>query len=276
MENEHNRYITKKIGVPRMILTLLGIMIIGIGAAWFGKNQKTGSSSEMAQDTRKDLLSTVGNQPADTEKTQPSQQDQSESVLNSQSPQKEVVSEIPFLDTKIVGEKKNVEKSIPEQKKQATAVEGQKPVKQEVVAPSQPVVFPSEKSTPQKETPVAVEEQKPSQPTVVPPLQPVVQKKEFADGTYSARGFYISPAGGEEVNVSLTLKDTTITSAEFTGKAENPTSRQWQNIFKDGYREKVIGKPIKELSLTVVSGSSLTPKGFMDALEKIKQQASNS
>jgi hypothetical protein len=35
----------------------------------------------------------------------------------------------------------------------------------------------------------------------------------------------------------------------------------------------VVGKNISELQLTKVSGSSLTPQGFMDALEKIKAEA---
>jgi 23S rRNA (uracil1939-C5)-methyltransferase len=36
---------------------------------------------------------------------------------------------------------------------------------------------------------------------------------------------------------------------------------------------QVVGKNIEELNLTVVNGSSLTPKGFMDALAKIKVDA---
>ncbi len=35
----------------------------------------------------------------------------------------------------------------------------------------------------------------------------------------------------------------------------------------------VVGKKIDEVQLTKVAGSSLTPKGFMDALEKVKTEA---
>ena len=35
----------------------------------------------------------------------------------------------------------------------------------------------------------------------------------------------------------------------------------------------VVGKNIDEVAITKVAGSSLTPKGFTDALEKIKADA---
>lgn len=101
----------------------------------------------------------------------------------------------------------------------------------------------------------------------------IKSKDTYADGTYSAIGNYTSPAGEEQVVISLTLKDETITNTEFTGKATHPASKKWQEIFSAGYKEKVIGKSINELSLVAVSGASLATKGFMDALEEIKQQA---
>jgi len=95
----------------------------------------------------------------------------------------------------------------------------------------------------------------------------------YEDGTYSAAGDYTSPAGAEKVEVSLTLKNNEITDTQFTGTATNPASKKWQDTFSTGYKEKVIGKSLSELSLTAVSGASLATKGFMDAVEKIKQQA---
>ena len=46
-----------------------------------------------------------------------------------------------------------------------------------------------------------------------------------------------------------------------------------QGNFKAGFSELVVGKPVDQVSLSVVNGSSLTPKGFMDALAKIKAEA---
>ncbi len=95
----------------------------------------------------------------------------------------------------------------------------------------------------------------------------------YKDGTYSAIGEYQNPASREQVNVSITLKGGAVTAATFTGTPDNPTAVTMQNRFKQGFSALVVGKPIDEINLTVVNGSSLTPKGFMDALTKIKEQA---
>lgn len=95
----------------------------------------------------------------------------------------------------------------------------------------------------------------------------------FKDGTYRQTGTYSSPAGAETVDVSLTLKEGVITDSSFTGKASNPASIRLQTAFAQGYRQYVVGKKIDEVDLSVVNGSSLTPKGFMEALDKIEAEA---
>lgn len=96
---------------------------------------------------------------------------------------------------------------------------------------------------------------------------------QFKNGTYNAVGTYISPGGAERVNVTLTIFEDTITGAEVTAQATVPTSEFFQEDFIANYKTQVIGKSIAELQLTKVSGSSLTPKGFNDAVAKIKTQA---
>lgn len=98
-------------------------------------------------------------------------------------------------------------------------------------------------------------------------------KRKYRDGTYSAAGNYVSPAGPELVNVSLTLKDDVIVEASFQATSSSEKSTHFQQLFADGFKEEVAGKPIDDLALTVVNGSSLTPKGFMDALRKIQVEA---
>lgn len=95
----------------------------------------------------------------------------------------------------------------------------------------------------------------------------------FRDGTYSATGNYASPGGSESIDVTLSLKENVVTSVVVTPKAENPASKNWQARFISGVEKVVVGKKISEINLNEVSGSSLTPKGFMDALEKIKMEA---
>lgn len=95
----------------------------------------------------------------------------------------------------------------------------------------------------------------------------------YADGTYTASGAYTSPAGAESVTVTLTLKDNVVTEVSSTSSAENPKSQYMQKQFADGISSAVVGKSIDSIELTVVNGSSLTSKGFMDALERIKSEA---
>lgn len=95
----------------------------------------------------------------------------------------------------------------------------------------------------------------------------------YKSGTYTVDGSYTSPAGPEMIAVKLTLKDNIVTSAEVTPKAVAPMSQRFQGQFISGYEQYVIGKNIDQINVSVVSGSSLTPQGFNDALAKIKAQA---
>lgn len=107
------------------------------------------------------------------------------------------------------------------------------------------------------------------------PDQSLIKTTEvfFKDGTYSAMGNYASPGGSESIDVTLSLKENVIASVVVVSKAENPASKNWQARFISGVESVVVGKKINEIDLDVVSGSSLTPMGFMDALEKIKMEA---
>jgi uncharacterized protein with FMN-binding domain len=95
----------------------------------------------------------------------------------------------------------------------------------------------------------------------------------YKDGTYSATGNYISPGGAETISVTLTLKDGIVTAAEVVPQATRPISVTLQNDFAANYKVQVIGKNIEGLQLGKISGSSLTPKGFNNALEQIRTQA---
>ncbi len=95
----------------------------------------------------------------------------------------------------------------------------------------------------------------------------------YKNGTYSATGDYTSPGGAETIGLSITLKNDVIVDAQFTAMATRAISKQMQDIFAANYKVLVIGKNIDEVKLGKVSSSSLTPKGFNDALAKIKVQA---
>lgn len=99
------------------------------------------------------------------------------------------------------------------------------------------------------------------------------QKNLYKDGTYTASGNYVSPGGAEAIGVTLSVKENTVTDVQIEVKAGIPTSKNWQTIFSKNVSAVVVGKKMDEINLDVVSGSSLTPVGFMDALSKMKVDA---
>lgn len=108
-----------------------------------------------------------------------------------------------------------------------------------------------------------------------PPITTPVDntKKTYKDGTYTAIGTYNSPGGMDKLKVTVTLKSNIITSATVVNMAGDKTSSRYQNMFIANYQSLVVGKNIDSVKLDVVSGSSLTPIGFNNALTTIKAQA---
>jgi uncharacterized protein with FMN-binding domain len=96
---------------------------------------------------------------------------------------------------------------------------------------------------------------------------------EYKDGTYTATGSYQSPGGPDHIGVTVTLKNDIITSASITPEPGDRTSAHYQSLFASGYQAVVVGKDISTLHVDAVSGSSLTPIGFNDAISQIKTQA---
>lgn len=101
----------------------------------------------------------------------------------------------------------------------------------------------------------------------------VTTNNTYKNGTYAATGDYISPGGPETVGITLTLADGVITAASAEVQATLPASVNWQTKFSEGLSAAVVGKSLDEVKLDKVSGSSLTPVGFNEAVEEIKVQA---
>jgi uncharacterized protein with FMN-binding domain len=95
----------------------------------------------------------------------------------------------------------------------------------------------------------------------------------YADGTYTADGEYVSPAGPSKVTVEITLADDIVTGVTVTPLSSDPSAKGFQTQFADGIAAIVEGQDIDTLSVSRVGGSSLTSGGFDDAIEKIKAEA---
>ena len=105
--------------------------------------------------------------------------------------------------------------------------------------------------------------------------KPVVSlmRSVYKDGSYTATGSYMSPGGQDQIGVTLTLANDIITDVSINPQAGDRTSSRYMARFASGYKQYVVGKNIADVNLTNVSGSSLTPIGFNDALNQIKAQA---
>ncbi|MCT9137616.1 hypothetical protein [Streptomyces violarus] len=96
--------------------------------------------------------------------------------------------------------------------------------------------------------------------------------RTYADGEYSADGEYGTQ--DSSIGVSLSLDDGVITQVDVTPHATNETSLDYQERFAQAVPDLVEGKLIDDVRLDRVAGSSGTPDGFNDAIEKIKAEAS--
>ena len=110
-------------------------------------------------------------------------------------------------------------------------------------------------------------------PASQPAPAPVAAATEYKNGTYQATGTYDSPAGPESIGVSITISNDTITNSSVTLLAGDRTSQRYQQRFASSYQSLVVGQSVDSVQLGAVSGSSLTPIGFNNALATIKAQA---
>jgi uncharacterized protein with FMN-binding domain len=111
-------------------------------------------------------------------------------------------------------------------------------------------------------------------PSSVPADKPPAAKSsKYKDGTYTASGTYNSPGGFDSLGVSFTINNDIVVDSNVTSGANDPRSARYQNMFISGYKPYVIGKNIDTISLDRVSGSSLTPAAFNEALGQIKTEA---
>jgi uncharacterized protein with FMN-binding domain len=104
--------------------------------------------------------------------------------------------------------------------------------------------------------------------TTTPPSAP-----DYADGRYTAEGSYVAPSGPETISVSLTLAGDVVTEVSVTGDAVDHSAFEFQRRFAKGIAAEVVGRDIADLSVSRISGSSLTSIGFNAAVEAIRSEA---
>lgn len=141
------------------------------------------------------------------------------------------------------------------------------PVSQATASPAAPVASQTPLELPPSNAPAAT-------PAVTAAADvPKQTASIYKDGTYTATGSYMSPGGYDQITVTLIIANGIVTDATVVSGAGDGTSQRYQDRFIAGYKPLVIGKDIATLNVSRVSGSSLTPIGFNDAVAQIKTAA---
>ena len=97
----------------------------------------------------------------------------------------------------------------------------------------------------------------------------------YKDGTYTADGSYRTPETVEKITVTVTLAGGVVDKVQVTGDPQARETERYQGQFIGGISELVVGKPLDEISVSKVAGSSLTSQGFTQAIEKIRAEAAS-
>lgn len=96
----------------------------------------------------------------------------------------------------------------------------------------------------------------------------------YKDGTYNAMGNFYTPDGGEQIGVTVTLVKGNISSVKVDDSSiYNGTSFAYTERFVNGISSVVVGQNIDNVNVGRISGASLTPMGFNNAIETIKANA---
>jgi hypothetical protein len=93
----------------------------------------------------------------------------------------------------------------------------------------------------------------------------------YRDGTYTAKGQYGNLPSF--LTVTIQLEDDRITSTAVKTHATDPTSLDYQRRFAAAVPGAVQGKPIADLRVGRLAGSSGCPTGFNAALDQIRAKA---
>lgn len=94
---------------------------------------------------------------------------------------------------------------------------------------------------------------------------------DYRDGTYTAEGLYGNLPS--KLTITLQLVGNRIQDVSVRTHATDPTSLDYQRRFAAAVPALVKGKPIAEVQVGKLAGSSATPDGFNAALKRIRDQA---
>lgn len=78
---------------------------------------------------------------------------------------------------------------------------------------------------------------------------------------------YVSPAGNETIELSVSVADGVITAVTATPQATNEISKKLQTSFSEKVSAQVVGKKISDLGADAIGGASLTTGAFKNFVQ---------
>ena len=103
--------------------------------------------------------------------------------------------------------------------------------------------------------------------------QPKVDTGNYKDGEYKIKATY-GPVAEDSFDVNLNIASGNVSSVEITPHPFTPVSKKHMDAFSKVISSKIVGKPLKDLHISVVAGASWTSDAFNKALDVARKESS--
>ena len=106
-----------------------------------------------------------------------------------------------------------------------------------------------------------------------PQNQHKVDTGNYKDGEYKIKATY-GPVAEDSFDVNLNIASGNVSSIEITPHPFTPVSKKHMDAFSKVISSKIVGKPLKDLHISVVAGASWTSDAFNKALDVARKESS--
>ncbi len=100
-----------------------------------------------------------------------------------------------------------------------------------------------------------------------------VDTGNYKDGEYKIKATY-GPVAEDSFDVNLNIASGNVSSVGITPHPFTPVSKKHMDAFSKVISSKIVGKPLKDLHISVVAGASWTSDAFNKALDVARKESS--
>ena len=104
--------------------------------------------------------------------------------------------------------------------------------------------------------------------------QSTTSSSSYKDGTYTTSTSYSVPEGyTNSIEVSLTIANSKVTTVTVNDSYDDHESQRYIDGFESSIESAIVGKDMSGLSISRLSGASLTSSAFNNVLDTIRSDA---